>query len=453
LSTHLARRALGGFVCAALLALQPPLPALAEQGADGGAAEGKQGEEPRIEKVKKSRKQLREERRKYVVKPKTARIFEQAREHLGASRPDEAKAALDELQPGKLTPYERAQAQRLYGYTAYDEGRNAAAIEHLQKALAEDVLPAEDRADVLFQVAQIQAVERRWKDAIAALEAWFQSVERPNSVGYYLMALAHFQLEDLDAALLPAKKAVEIAKKPQQAWLQLLLAIHLSRKDYAAATPVAVELVELYPNVGKAYWLQLSALHGVMGDGERSLGVLELAYRKGILTEDRDLRRLVQLTLLRGLPYRAAQILQKELAEEALAEDAEAMELLGMSWILAREVPRAEAPLTRAAELATKGNVYLRLAQLHLMQERWEAAADALRNALAKGGLDDPASAQLLLGVACYNERKLEEARAWFARAHQSGGVRKQAETWIEQVDRELGTIPSAARAGDREET
>ena len=54
---------------------------------------------------------------------------------------------------------------------------------------------------MLFQIAQIQAVERRWKDVIATLEAWFQIVERPNSVGYYLMALSHYQLEDLDAAL------------------------------------------------------------------------------------------------------------------------------------------------------------------------------------------------------------------------------------------------------------
>ena len=453
MTTHFTRRVLGASLLAALLALLPPPPALAEEGTASGVAEEEPGDEPAGGKARKSRKQLREERRKYVVKPKTAKIFERAREHLGASRHDEAKAALDELQPGKLTAYERAQTERLYGYTAYGKGENAAAVEHLQKALAEDVLPAADRADVLFQVAQIQGVERRWKDVIATLEAWFQSVERPNSVGYYLTALAWFQLEDLDAALLPAKKAVEIAKKPQQAWLQLLLAIQLTRKDYAAATPVAVELVELYPNVGKGYWLQLSALHGVMGDGDRALGVLELAYRKGILTEDGDLRRLAQLTLLRGIPHRAAQMLQKELAEEALAEDAEAFELLGMSWILAREAARAEAPLTRAAELATKGNVYVRLAQLHLMQEEWAEAAAALRNALAKGGLEDPASAQLLLGVACYNERKLEEARSWFARAHESGGVRKQAETWIEQIDRELGTSPSAARAADREET
>jgi tetratricopeptide (TPR) repeat protein len=116
-----------------------------------------------------------------------------------------------------------------------------------------------------------------------------------------------------------------------------------------------------------------------------------------------------------------------------------------MSWILAREVAKAEGPLARAAELAEKGDLYVRLAQVHLMQEEWQEAAAALREALAKGGLGDPASAQLLLGVAYYNENKLSEARSWFARAHQSGATRKQAETWLDQIDREIATRRSGA--------
>ena len=52
-----------------------------------------------------------------------------------------------------------------------------AAIEHLRQALAEeDALPARDRADVLFQIAQIQAVQERWRDVIATLETWLQVV-------------------------------------------------------------------------------------------------------------------------------------------------------------------------------------------------------------------------------------------------------------------------------------
>ena len=426
------QRALVGLALGASLAL-PPSAAWAEPEAPTP--------------VEKSRKQEREERLKYAVKPHNARTFAKAREHLDAQRYAEAEKALGRLSFGRLTAHERAQAERLYGYIAYGQEKNEAAIEHLGKALAEDALPPADQADVLFQIAQIQAVERRWRDVIATLESWFAVVERPNSVGYFLMALSHYQLENLDAALLPAKKAVQIAKTPQSAWLQLLLAIHLTRKDYAAATPVLDQMIALYPNTGKDYWLQLSALYGVREDTARALAVLEVAHRKRILTDDRDLLRLLQLTLSRGIPYRAAEIFETEMAAQRFQDDPEALELLSAAWILAREVPRAEEPLARAAELVAKGELYVRLAQIQMLQEEWAEAAATLRKALAKGGLREPANVQLLLGIAYYNERNLQEARTWFAHAQQSGSTREQAQTWIEHIDREIDAGRAAAGA------
>jgi len=291
---------------------------------------------------------------------------------------------------------------------------------------------------VLFQIAQIQAVLERWKDVIATLETWLQVVEEPNSVGYYMMALAYFQLEDIDAALPPAQKAVEIAKVPQQAWLQLLLAIHLSKEDYAAAKPVLEQMLALYPNLGKDYWLQLSSLYGVTGDEPGALGVLEIAYRKGLLKEDPELRRLLQFMLARGIPYRATQIFEKEMTEKRFQDDAEALELLSIGWILAREPAKAMQPLAHAADLAATGNLYVHLAQIHLLDERWEEAISVLRKAIAKGGLKDPGTVELMLGIAYYNEQQLQEARSWFAQAQRSGATRQQAEMWLQHVDREL---------------
>ena len=458
------RRVLIACALAAVLGVPPLGAALAEEveqpAEEGGkpVEEGRQGGEPSAQRAKKpkkakqakkkSRKQERAER-KYEVQPRTAKAFEKARDELAAQRYAESEAALGELNLDKLSPYERAQAQRLYGYISYGQGENDAAIEYLRKALVEeDALPPRDRADVLYQIAQIQAVESRWKDVIATLESWFQTVEQPNSASYFLLALSHYQLEDLDAALAPAQKAVELAKAPQQAWLQLLLAIHLTQQDYAAAKPVLDQMIALYPNSGKDYWLQLSSLHGVTGDEARALGVLELAYRKGLLTEDRDVRRLLQFMLARGIPFRAAQIFEKEMAEQRFQEDTEALELQSISWILAREPAKALEPLSRAAELAKTGELYVHLAKIHLLDEEWEDTVAVLRKALAKGGLADPGAAQLMLGIAYYNGQQLQEARSWFAQAQRSGATREQAETWLQHVDREIEAGRSSLGTG-----
>jgi tetratricopeptide (TPR) repeat protein len=434
--SHFTKRAIPGVALAACLLAWTSGIAYAEE----AAAEQAAGQ------PKKSRKQQLEEARKYAIDKRTAKVFEKARVHLEAERYAEAEEELGDLRLSRLSPHERAQAHRLYGYIFYGKQANAEAIEHLEQALAEDGLAPADQSDVLFQIAQIQAVERRWQDVIATLTKWFAQVERPNSVGYYMLAVAHYQQGDLDAALLPAKKAVQIAKKPQQAWLQLLLALHLTKKDYASAAPVLVDLISLYPNVDKSYWLQLYAVYGALDQNARALGVLELANRKGLLTDDADLQRLVELTLFMEIPERAAGILEKEIAAGRIDEDAEALELLSTSWIMAREAPKAEEALARAAELSPHGNLYVRLAQVHLVQEEWELAATALRKALDKGGLA-PGSAELLLGITYYSDHKLHEARSWFARAQQSGATREQASTWLEHIDREIQAERGDAQA------
>lgn len=410
-------------------------------GAATAASAKEETERPKSKReLREEREKAEEERAKYALQPRTARVFSEVREHINADRHDKAKAALAKLARGKLSPYEEAQAHRLQGYIAYGKQDNAGAIDAMSRALALSALPPDDQADVLFQLAQIQGTEKRWKDTITTLRAWFQTVEKPNSVGYYLLALSHFQLQELDLAVEPAQQAIAIAETPQQAWLQLLLAIQLTRKDYAGATPALEKLLSFYPEIGKGYWLQLSALYGTTGDNARALAVMELAYRKGLLTDDRDLIRLVQLNLLQGIPVRAANILEKEIAAKRIQENAESFELLSGSWILAREIAKAEAPLARAAELAPKGELYVRLAQVHMMQDEWSQAAQALQSAIQKGGLSDAANAELLLGISYYNEKQLPEARSWFARAQKSDSTRQQARTWLEHVDREIET-------------
>ena len=81
---------------------------------------------------------------------------------------------------------------------------------------------------------------------------------------YYMLALAYWQQKDLEGALAPAKAAVDLTTEPQESWLQLLLAVYLTAKDYDSAIPIYDVLVRRYPK--KSYWIQLSTLHGALGN-------------------------------------------------------------------------------------------------------------------------------------------------------------------------------------------
>jgi tetratricopeptide (TPR) repeat protein len=382
---------------------------------------------------------------KRVVTPRTGKLLIEATDLFSEERFDEAERVLAKLR--RMNPYEKALANRMKAYIAFARDDTDAATGFLESALEDEALPLADHADVLFQLARLQATRQDWKGVASTMPRWFAIAEDPNTAAYHLLALAYFQLGKLDAALTPAQQAVEVAEKPHQAAIQLLLAIHLTRKDYAAATPVLVRLLSHYPDAGPAYWLQLASLYGVQGDLAHALAVLQLAERRNLLEQEGDHRRLAQLLLHQGVPHRAARMLETALEHEVIAVNPDSLELLSSGWILARESERAEGPLARAAELSATGELFVRLAQIHMLGESWVEGASALRRALEKGGLGDPGATELLLGVAYFNAEQFLEARSWFARAQTSVGTREQAATWLEHVQREVEQTASA-RAG-----
>jgi tetratricopeptide (TPR) repeat protein len=411
-----------------VLALLCAAPALSEvkkrrRGAWGRSSGGPVGEEQQWT-------------RQYEVGPRAGRRIIEAREALLAEQWDAAAAALEKLNPKYLNPLERAEVNRIYAFIEYGRGDLDRARDYLEKTLAENALETDGAAAVRFQIAQLYLQEERWSEAAASFEKWFELGVEPNGNAYYMLALAYFQAGDLEKALEPAKQAVDHTSDPREGWLQLLLAIQLTRKDYEAALPVLEMLVVRYPT--KGYWLNLATVHGALGNFEEALIRLQLAHEQDLLTTDAELRRLAQLLMFLDLPYRAALVLEEGYADGILTEDTSGFEMLSNSWIAAREYEKAVEPLEKAASLAPGGELYVRLAQVHLQREKWGEAASALGRALDKGGLDNPGDAELLMGIAIYSQKKPAQARPWFSRARKHDASREEADVWIKHLEREL---------------
>ena len=65
-------------------------------------------------------------------------------------------------------------------------------------------------------------------------------------------------------------------------------------------------------------------------------------------------------------------------------------------------------------------------------------AAAARRRARARGGLQNPGDAKRLMGIAFYSQKRPQQARSWFARAHGHPAPREEADVWLKHLDREL---------------
>jgi tetratricopeptide (TPR) repeat protein len=408
----------------ALLVLQLPLRAIAADEAPRAAID--------LDALRKDRAQ---KAGYYPVAPRISRYLGAAAKEVDAGDPQEATRLLQKLRLNRLNPYERALVYRMLAHIAYGANESEQAIEYFLKFLEEEVLPIRDEARVRFNIAQLNLSLQRWQEAIDWLNRWLLYVDDPDPLGFYLMGISYYQLEDFDAAIVQTKRAVEFPKEPRESWLRLLAALYSQKKDYENAAPVLEELVLRFPK--KQYWVQLSLIYGAHENYRRSLSVQQVAYAQGYLTEDKELRRLARSYLYHDLPYPAAQILEKALEDSAIARDSEALELLANSWIAAREYERSLGPLRNAAELSEDGNLYVRLGQVHMQSEAWSEASALLEKAIEKGGLEDPGNADLLLGIAYYNGAQIARARSYFLRARKHDSTRSAANRWITHLDTE----------------
>jgi hypothetical protein len=77
-----------------------------------------------------------------------------------------------------------------------------------------------------------------------------------------------------------------------------------------------------------------------------------------------------------------------------------------------------------------------------MQSESWSEAWGLLERAVAKGGLKGPGNAELLLGIAYYNDDQVGQARSAFQRATQYDKTQTAASNWITHIDTETAAPP-----------
>ena len=369
------------------------------------------------------------------IDAQTGRILNEAIELLNAANYAGAAQKISTLQLDRLSPYERGRVELILVNVTLWQEKYEEARGHLQKAIDSGGLNAQEIEQARYQNATLYIQEEKWREGAVALEEWFKTATNPNSAAYYLLAAAYYQLEDLVRALPPAKKAVELMDpaKPNESWLGMLSALHLQREEYREAVPVLEQLIAAAPEK-KVYWTQLSQVYVQTEDFANGLAVMQLANHLGLVTKDSDIRRLADLLVFNGVPYRGAQVLETAIEKKLVTLDDKLYEKLANCWIAAGELDRSVAPLQRAAELAASGDTFVRLGELQAQREDWPAAMAAIQRGVDKGQLKDPGNAQLWLGIAHYSQKNLEDAVPFFERARQSDKHRPMAENYLQVI-------------------
>lgn len=366
-----------------------------------------------------------------LLSERTYKRLTDIHELMGEGKYDQALSQLNKLYPSvKSNPGDAAMVLQTYAYVYASKEDYRKAIDYFRQALALDALPDSGVQSVRYNLAQVCMADSDFRCAVKELEIWFTKAEKPKSQAYAMLGTAYAQLKNYNKAIPALRTAISKAEKPSESLYQLLLAIYYEKKDYRSSAALLEKMVVLFPNK-KDYWMQLSGVYFNLKNDRKSLAVMELAYKRGLLQSERELINLANMFSYQSLPYKGARVLEKGLAEGLITPNSKHWERLGNTWMQAKEFKPALVALNKAAELADDGELYINIAMIHGEREDWAALAKAIEKAEKKGIKKKPGQALILKGTAYYQMKKYSQAKAAFNKALAYEKVKTQAQQWL----------------------
>lgn len=375
---------------------------------------------------------------------KTYDALNEAQPLMEAEQWSAAIAILTGLRETRLSGYETAHVLNMLGYIYFQQDDVPAALAAYREALQQEGLPESQLRGLLNSAAQVSLASGDFKSAESfALRLIAIETEAPQPLSQVILAQAYIGQERWADALAPLKKALDMQRamgaRPRENWMVMLSSVYYYLERYTDMRDLLYELVTVYPR--ERYVLNLAALHAQLDEPERQLALVEALRDDGRLEKGFHLKMLATLYISQGVPVKAAQLLEQEIAAGNIEATRQNLEMQSQAWYTAGYEARAIPPLEVAAERDRDGKLFVRVARLYMDLYEFESAEKAARRALAIEDLEDAGDAWLLLGMAMARGDKLDGARRAFVEAARYKDTEKWAGQWLRFVDNELQRI------------
>lgn len=259
------------------------------------------------------------------------------------------------------------------------------AAEHLREARETPGVEADQRDRWQVEEARLRLAAGANEVGTELLFDWLERHEgEPRDSWRLVRALA--ELERWEVAVDWTARALADTPEPSEAQLGLATTVLRRAGREAEALAVLADGLEGVGDPGR--WREAAVLAQRLGDPGQAAAIWEAGWRRGVLGDSDDLRRLIDLHLAGGTPARAAEHLVRALEEEALPDTLEHRRLLARAWEAARDRDRALDAWETLARRSESGEDWLRLGQLAHDWGRQDLAEHALTRALALGEED-----------------------------------------------------------------
>jgi len=371
------------------------------------------------------------------VYDKIAKAQEQvdAKDYQGALR------ALNNLyNPDKLTEYEQANVLNYIGFIYYNMDDIQNAIRTYERMIAIPSLEPQMGKQTTYTLAQLYTMEEQYQKALSTLDKWFLLEPNPAPDPFILKAQNLYQLSRYQEMIEPIENAMQIARKRnkpvKEDWYVLLNFAYFQDENYKMVRDIQKILLETWPK--KRYWFSLAGAYTELGEDNNLIASYGAAHDQRMLEKDSELVTMAQLYMQAEVPYKAATLLEKEMADGRVPKNAKNYRLLSQAFMLAQEDERAVPALKEAARLSDDGELDVRLGNTYLNLGNYDECIAAVRTGLRKGGLKSAENAQISLGMCLYNKRQYNDAIKAFRAASKTQRSRKISQQWIRVIEADI---------------
>ncbi|HCE2814676.1 TPA: tetratricopeptide repeat protein [Vibrio parahaemolyticus] len=338
---------------------------------------------------------------------------------------EKLKEAISTLESLDLSRgYDQAFVARMLGIFYWQNEQVKPAIKQLDFAVSSGLLQDEQAWQTRKMLADILLNEQQFAKALPHYYELSKAVPKNQKAHevWLRIAQSHYQLSQWNKVLSAMGRYEKFGQPDELGPLSIKLSSELELKKWQPAIVTIKRLIAIEPERVE-WWRQLVALHLRVDDSKRALDSMALAKLQGVALSQDDFKLLAQLYAKRGIPERAALIMEQL---EDLNVDSQLKAQQATYWQMAKEWDQSIDSWRVAAKLDSK--YYWNYSQLLVQQGHYQQALAALDK--VKGRNADVA---LIKTRAYYKLNRLDDALANAKRANEIKPS-NQAKSWVKYL-------------------
>ncbi len=338
---------------------------------------------------------------------------------------EKLKEAISTLESLDLSRgYDQAFVARMLGIFYWQNEQVKPAIKQLDFAVSSGLLQDEQAWQTRKMLADILLNEQQFAKALPHYYELSKAVPKNQKAHevWLRIAQSHYQLSQWNKVLSAMGRYEKFGQPDELGPLSIKLSSELELKKWQPAIVTIKRLIAIEPERVE-WWRQLVALHLRVDDSKRALDSMALAKLQGVALSQDDFKLLAQLYAKRGIPERAALIMEQL---EDLNVDSQLKAQQATYWQMAKEWDKSIDSWRIAAKLDSK--YYWNYSLLLVQQGHYQQALAALDK--VKGRNADVA---LIKTRAYYKLNRLDDALANAKRANEIKPS-NQAKSWVKYL-------------------